>query len=339
MKNGIYTIILLSLITSCGNHTSNSKQYEDENTMLLTRERITRNTSVSEDGIFIVESGLYSNGGTSPDYWTTFKFINRNGDTCKVDFANSNYMCNPHVIQKNDGSTYYIVECMGKSSSVEASAWISAFKIENDTIRKVRVIDGLNGPEQDMFYISYNIPELYSSTHGAGYSFIYEYDSSSKKLFVPITDKHDDHKLTDHYQVWQFNGKRFIYKEIQAHKNLHPSLSEYYCLISYSTTKDYIVRVDSLNNGQLRYASWRKPKTMTDTPDIVLAKGIRRTFSAAANEYRRSDDFLFRNGGFEYIVDYNEIVPCKDDTAAYSYFYLVVKRNGKIILKQRQEQE
>lgn len=293
--------------------------------------------SVSEDGILSVESGTYPDGGTSPDYWAAFKFADSKGDTCRIVMENAPYMQNIHAIHKNDGSTYYMVECSDRASSSDGSDWLQAYRIDGDSIVRVSVIDGGKNYEKDPFSVEYCIPDWYFATWGAGYDWMFEYDARTRDLYVPLMDKNASYALTDRYRLWHFNGERFVDRGERPHKSLHPSLAEYVCLIKYFTTKDYIVRVDSLDNKSLRYASWKKPKTMADAPDIVITGGKRRQFSCAPDEYHRDDEFCFFKNGYEYIANYDEITPNKDGFGATFHIYLLVKRGKNIVLKQEKE--
>lgn len=290
--------------------------------------------SVSEDGRMTVESGVRPGGGTSPEYWAKYKFLNRRGDTCTVLQKYSPYISAVHSVRKNDGGTYYVVNCMAKASSAEAEEWVEACRVSGDTLRQVSVADGESDAEQDDFRVSYSIPDWYFATNGEGYDWLFEYDPATRRLFVPLQDKHDPYRLTDRYRVWQFDGGRFVDKGEQPHKDLHPSVRAYCCVISYFTTKDYIVRVDSLDDRQLRYASWRKPKTMADAPDVVITGGVRRTFPTASGQNSRDDEFSFRKGGVEYVAGHEEVKPRADGSGAESRKYLLVKKRGRVVLKQ-----
>lgn len=291
--------------------------------------------SVSEDGRMTVESDAHPDGGTCPEYWAKYKFLNQRGDTCEVIEKYSPYISTVHSIRKHDGSTYYIVEGMVKASSSEAETRMMAYRIAGDTLRQVSVVDGGDKLEQNKFEMSYNVPNWYFATNGAGYDWIFEYEPKTRRLFIPLADKDNIYDLTDRYRVWQFDGHRFVDKGEQAHKDLHPSVRAYHCLVRYFTTKDYIVRVDSLADRQLRYASWRKPKTMSDAPDLVLTGGVRRTFPSAPDEHKRDDEFAFRKGDMEYIVDHEEVVQDKNGSDTHSCNYLLVKKRGRVVMKQQ----
>lgn len=190
--------------------------------------------------------------------------------------------------------------------------------------------DGSNKVEENDFEIIYCIPNWYFATNGDGYDWLFEYDAKSRNLYVPIPKDGD---IIDRYKVWHFNGKRFVALGEQPHKDMHKSLGRYNRLICYFTTKDYIVRVDSLNSHTLRYASWKKPKTMADKPDVVITGGKRRHHPAAPDELERCDDYRFTHGGYEYIANY-----CETDTAkSIHQDYLLIRRNGKVVVKQEKE--
>jgi len=109
-----------------------------------------------------------------------------------------------------------------------------------------------------------------------------------------------------------------------------------------SVSEDGALSVESAmhpNGKTLRYASWKKPKTMADAPDIVINGGERRQFPCAPDEYHRDDEFSFVKDGYEYIVNYNEVIPNKEGFGATSHIYLLVKKGGKTIVKQEKEEQ
>lgn len=292
--------------------------------------------SVSEDGVLSIESGVYADCGTSPEYWTIFRFIGRKGRTCRIVMDGSPFMQNVHAIHKDDGSTYYTVVCSGKESSFGGYNWLQAYRIVRNRIVRVSVTDGGKDYGQDRFSVTYSIPDWYFATWGAGYDWMFDYDAEKQNLYVPLSDGDYYSILTDRYRLWHFDGEKFVDRGERPHRDLHQSLAEYDCLIKYFTTKDYIVRVDSLKSKTLRYASWKRPKTMADAPDIVLAGGTRRQLPHASYEY---DEFSFVNGGYEYIANYNEITPGKDGSGADSRICLLVRYGDRIIFRQEKEEE
>jgi len=288
----------------------------------------------SEDGRVTIKSDICPGGGTAPDYWSEWTVVGNSGNKHVIKMDDGSYQSKIHTIRKSDGSVYYIVKCFGKASSSDGYEWLKAYKIVADTIQEVNVIDGGKAVEDSDFSINYFIPHWYQATRGAGYDWLFEYDKASKNLYVPITT--DDMIITDRYYVWHFNGRRFVNKGEQPHKDMHPTLGRYYCLISYFTTKDYIVRIDSLATKELRYAAWKKPKTMSDKPDIVIRGGKTHEFDAGYDELSPCNDYRFVNQGIEYIANYCETEPAHDGIGRHRD-YLLVRKNGKVILKQEIE--
>lgn len=282
----------------------------------------------SEDGLVTVESGTMPSGGNSPEYWSRWTITDKAGKKHEILFENESYQDHIHAIKKSDGSTYYIVNCYGKDGGI-GYEWLEAYRIVRDTIREVNVADGGNRIKELEFRCDYGLQSWYMTAHGGGYDWILEYDSRTKNLYVPITVDYD---LTDRYDIWHFNGNRFVKAGTGSNRHLHHNLAQYNCLLCYATTKDYIVRVDSLDTKELRYASWKRPKTMADKPDMVITGGKRLTGVNEVKEWSY-DYFSFKSGNSEYLVDCHEVKKKKGGGGTY-HKYLIMKRNGKVVLKQ-----
>lgn len=293
------------------------------------------NLCKSEDGCITIQSGVHPFGGTAPDYWAIWTITNEKGTKHELRFEESSYISAVHSILKNDGTKYYIVDCSCKASSSDGYEWIEAYKIVGDSIKQVNVLDGSEKIKENAFDINYCIPDWYFTANSVGYSWLFEYDYKKKDLYVPITD---GVTLVDRYEVWHFNGNNFEDHGEQAHKGLHKSLRKYNRLIRYFTTKDYIVRVDSLDSHELRYASWKKPKTIEDIPDIVICGGKRNHYVVAPDELGRCDDYKFTNDGYQYVVNYCEVTPTGEGIGEHHDFLLVQKGN-KVVVKQEYTDE
>lgn len=284
---------------------------------------------VSEDGRVTVESGTMPCGGNSPEYWSRWTITDKAGKKHEILFENESYQDHIHAIKKSDGSTYYIVNCYGKEGGI-GEEWLEAYRIVGDTILEVNVADGGNRIKKREFYCDYGLQSWYMTAHGGGYDWILEYDSRMKNLYVPITIGYN---LTDRYEIWHFNGSRFVKAGAGSNRHLHHSLAQYNRLLCYATTKDYIVRVDSLDSKKLRYASWKRPKTMADEPDIVITGGRRMREVPEVKEWA-FDYYSFKNDDCMYIVGYNEFTMNHKGGGATCREYLLVKQNGKVVLKQ-----
>lgn len=76
---------------------------------------------------------------------------------------------------------------------------------------------------------------------------------------------------------------------------LHPSVREYKSSALMWQTEKFIIRIDELNDGHYRYASWAKGKTLADKPDLVLKNGTVRVEGTGGNH-----TYLFTSGPYRY---------------------------------------
>ncbi len=325
-------LIMAALFAACTHQTTDNKTDDLQDDSL---ECCDGDVCMSEDGRITIESGRYSGGGTSPDYWTVWTIRNDEGEKHKINSPVSFYQDNVHSLSKNDGTTYYLVNCSGKASSRDGYEWLEAYEIVGDSVERVNVMDG-SFPYQkdDRFSVNYEIPSWYYATKGAGYDWILEYDSHSKELYVAITT--DDNEIIDRYNAWRFDGEQFVYQGERQNKHLNDTLSQYDRLLQYVTTEDHTVRVDLLADGKLRYASWYRPKTTEDAPDIVLTGGEKVHYEVDPDQTPPCDEYHFWNGSYEYIVNHCEIG--RDDEGKDTHQdYLIVRTNRKVLYKEKIE--
>ena len=76
---------------------------------------------------------------------------------------------------------------------------------------------------------------------------------------------------------------------------LHPSVREYKSPELMWQTEKFTIRIDELDDGHYRYASWAKGKTLADKPDLVLKNGTVRVEGSGGNH-----TYLFTSGPYRY---------------------------------------
>jgi len=76
---------------------------------------------------------------------------------------------------------------------------------------------------------------------------------------------------------------------------LHPSVREYKSPELMWQTEKFTIRIDELDDGHYRYASWAKGKTLADKPDLVLKNGTVRVEGTGGNH-----TYLFTSGPYRY---------------------------------------
>lgn len=284
--------------------------------------------ATSEDGNMKFYSWNTGEGGTCPDFGILCQFRTDDGGSKIIDVSDHDgigWVSRVHSIQKEDGSTYYLVVSFHQASSNDGYAWVSAFAIDGDSIKQIHVIDAspLQDQNENDFDVNYCISAWYDATRGEGYDWIHEYDTHSHDLYVPQTiDASPFPEISDWYRVYQFNGKRFEDKGIKAHKGLHQSLCDYDHLERFFRTKWHIVRIDRMKDGTLRYASWKASSNISDKPELVILGGK-----------QDEDTYIFVNDGVTYEAFYQEMER-RTNGDTYVTDYLRILKNGKVIDKQ-----
>ena len=232
-------------------------------------------------------------------------------------------------IKKDDGSTYYIVKTSRHATSDDGYMWMDGFAIDHDTLRNVSVYDASDDLDECGMEANYFIRGWNSATDEEGEDWLFDYDTETKSLYVPITLCTDDDDIpiaTDRYTLYTFDGMEFVDKGEVPHKGLHASLSSYKRLAKYFRTEKYIVRVDETDDGTYRYASWKASSNMGEKPELVIYGG---------SYDEEGDCYTFFNDGFEYVAGYTEVESLPDSFPFY-YKFLLVKKNGKILLKEKE---
>ena len=207
------------------------------------------------------------------------------------------------TVTKSNGKTIYLSEQfdLGVYS-------IAAYAKENGKyvpIEAFKVKKNYQSVIKSVKYVSW-----YGSNSDEGF---FAFNKADNTLYIPLID--EDLRGFDRYIIYKFDGNHFIYKGKGCGYWLHPSLGDYEYLYALGRTTDYLVRIDKMQDGSLRYASWRSNKTMKDKPNIILY----------------GDEFFLEKDGLEF---YNE---------DYLYVFnhelreLFVYKDGKLIKRQKLE--
>lgn len=76
--------------------------------------------------------------------------------------------------------------------------------------------------------------------------------------------------------------------------SVHPSLSDMLCPIFTWQTQQFEIRVDKLENGSYRYASWSLWDHQFQVPDLILDNGIRVFEGTGGNHKYVFEDSIYR---------------------------------------------
>ena len=156
----------------------------------------------------------------------------------------------------------------------------------------------------------YNIPSWYFLTEGKGWDWIFSLDRKTQTFYVPVVDEIE---ILDQYDLYRFNGTKFIYVGREGGYWLHSSIRKFDRLEKLVQLGKYLIRIDRISIGKFRYTSWKSTEDMTKTPDIIIENG---KYDKEKNEY------CFVNGNYTYYIKTKE-----------ERTELVVMHNNEVILK------
>jgi hypothetical protein len=165
------------------------------------------------------------------------------------------------------------------------------------------------------------IADWYFMTNGLGWDWVYSYEPTTKCLYEPLCGE-DSFVMTDRYNVYMFKGEHFTFTGTNGGFWLYPTLRTFSSLVGVFETSTHIVRIDNIDNGQLRYAAWRKPKCMSGCPDIVITHGSHDI---------DNDIFVFRNNGYKYEV---YLDASKRGNYKHKYEGIKLYKNDKYVLSE-----
>lgn len=130
-------------------------------------------------------------------------------------------------------------------------------------------------------------------------------------------------RLTGRCLQYRFDGYKYRYQGISYPKSLYNGLCNYTNNIVVINAHPWILRIDSISDGTLRYASW-KNKEESEKPDLVIYEGY------SASSGHDDQKYIFKNGEYFYEVSWTE-----DRDLGFSLpisWKLVVKHNSKVLM-------
>ncbi|KAF2332200.1 hypothetical protein [Flavobacterium nitrogenifigens] len=107
-------------------------------------------------------------------------------------------------------------------------------------------------------------------------------------------------------------------------KNVNVSISNFKEPVAILETSKFRIRIDDLGNNNYRYVSWGIKNKMTDTPDLVIEKGVFVADGTGGNHH-----YEFKKGNFKYECHFTVLGEKNSAPAA-----LLVYQSGKEILSQ-----
>lgn len=113
-----------------------------------------------------------------------------------------------------------------------------------------------------------------------------------------------------------YNSQNEEKLQIALHQELenkmHSSVSDWKSNVLVCETDKFLIRIDYIENNELRYISWTKPKKINEKPDLILLDGNQEFHGTAGGITYR-----FKSGEWVYQVDRVEIAENDDQLGLY----------------------
>jgi len=266
--------------------------------------------ATSDDGKVRIYSWDTEMGGTMIEWSNVIQYRSEDGklrtfDGCVWDFEKSseesegdgNFGCLTQSIysfQRRNGQIIYVTDSYFRESSIYGFNELNAFCISNGKLQNVT--DAFVTPEGEMRQdvgVEYIIPSWYFLTGGRGWDWIFSLEDETQTFYLPVTSEDMPNNMTDQYDLYKFNGYQFVYIGRDGGYWLHPSLRKFDKLSSMFKSGKYLIRVDQLQDGSYRYASWSGTEDMRKKPDIVIYNGEFDELIAC---------YTFTNGDYKYLL-------------------------------------
>lgn len=85
----------------------------------------------------------------------------------------------------------------------------------------------------------------------------------------------------------------------------------------------FLIRVDLMEDGELRYISWNLPKQQNDTPSLILRNGYTEKKGTMGGY-----DYIFRNAEWTYVIEDNQMGESIESIG----IFLRLQQNEKLVL-------
>ena len=252
----------------------------------------------------------------------------RNGhSSLAIDDDGTDYGCitlNIHQIRDLNGQPLYLAENHLIDGRWSYSS-ISAFTIVDDKLKGLPEMFVTNNyniyDEIDFSYdgkTRYDVVERF-----LGMQPVYHFNVEKQELLVPVEG--NETEWSDRYIRYVFNGSKFIQSDTVCAPNIHPSLQQFKERIQYYRMNEHFIRVDKMNDGTLRYASWHlAANTAAEDVEQMLEPQIILTGGSIDEN---GEWYVFRNKNYEYRVN----------ALQYGTQTLEIRKDGKVIYTESQD--
>lgn len=282
-------------------------------------------TAQSKDGLKITQSPdkrltylwlKSETGGPQGGYAVYAQYRTPKGEVVTrhiADAASSTLPTRVWQVKTTDGRTVYITKTVTRLKDDIAHVTLCALTADgNELVAGPPFVK--DGTESDNLAVDYDIVMVYySHNQGDGEDYVMSYHPSSRLVYAPKSI--NDCLVTDRYDIYRFDGTRFVCEREGAGEWLHKSLRDFKILESVCEIGGKKIRIDATGDNTYRYAEWRAGQPMSNKPRLVINNGHVDNSKLC---------YVFNNGNLTYHIGSTE-------TGQPTYFE--IWRQGKLIKK------
>lgn len=234
------------------------------------------------------------------------------------------------TIPLNTDDNAYIVFTHASASNIMQIMSLDAYKIQDNGLSPYNLFPSESG---------------YSSSLSLYVNPLYSYNtniiSNDLELIIPETIKslnpYACNRITGRNLKYKFIKGRFEFVEVSYSDNLYSGLCNYEYNIIQIDANPWLIRIDKMPNGAVRYASWRN-KSVKEKPDLIISNGYCASSELEENKDNRTWDtliskkekYIFQNNDYFYEVSWF-YEGGYEFTRLHSW-KVIVKHNDKVLM-------
>ncbi len=151
------------------------------------------------------------------------------------------------------------------------------YELKDRELKRIKLFKDFEGNSVDHIWYEYNSPDYYFRIARAlDFDYHFYWDEKNNSLYYPLGRKNNGLIMSDRYVPYHWNGKTLEPQAETGNPHLCASLQNYACLVQAVSTHSYFIRIDSLDNGRLRYAAWNNGISDSPEPDMLLENGVNK---------------------------------------------------------------
>ena len=191
---------------------------------------------------------------------------------------------------------YLIGAYYNESSAFSWHVFVAYERIGHE-LKRVPVIRDKEGELTDMIGFEYSSSGYYFNyAKAVGFDDRYYWDHKSQCLYFPELRDDESYLLTDRFYRYEWDGETLEPGDIVTDPYLHRSLKNFLQQERVIKINQLLVRIDSLADGRMRYASWHGDSMMAEPEIIVYGNSV-------------GDEYRFYNNTYTYVVTKDEYDP------------------------------